>query len=135
MKFMEHFNVSFLINIVFYKSTAIVTTILTIAITIKKKGRTAFTQRGKGTPAIANAPIRTACVGEIRFIVSEPAAQTITANSLPTPRNSPNEPIIGIVAVAKPDDDGIKKDRNIYTIYESAGNTSLLTPLIKISPK
>ena len=112
-----------------------VTIVLTIAITIKKNGRTAFTQRGKGTPAIANAPMRTACVGEIRFIVSEPAAQTMTANSLPTPRNSPNEPIMGMVAVANPDHDGIKKDKNMYTIYARAGNTTLLTPLIKISPK
>lgn len=57
---------------------------------------------GKELLQLLMPPIRTACVGEIRFIVSEPAAQTITANSLPTPRNSPNEPIIGIVAVAKP---------------------------------
>ena len=78
---------------------------------------------------IANAPMRTACVGEIRFIVSEPAAQTMTANSLPTPRNSPNEPIMGMVAVANPDDDGIKKrQKYVYNIcksweYNSANTT------------
>ena len=80
---------------------------------MKKKGRIALTQRGKGTPAIAKAPIKTACVGEIKFMVSDPAAQTMTANYLPTPINSPREPIIGMVAVASPEEDGIKKDRKI----------------------
>lgn len=65
--------------------------------------------------------MRTACVGEIRFIVSEPAAQTMTANSLPTPRNSPNEPIMGMVAVANPDDDGIKKTKICIQYMQELG--------------
>ena len=62
------------------------------------------------TCAIVNAPITTPEVGVIRFTQPDALWYAVTTKLGSTPANLPIGPMIPIVAAARPDVDGIKKD-------------------------
>ena len=73
-------------------------------------GAERFSQSRYETPASANPPINDAMVGAIMLIKPDAVANAATMTSLLEPTKSAIGAITGIVAAAKPDDDGTIND-------------------------
>ena len=85
-------------------------------------GRILFRNLLYGTPAIANPPITDATVGANKFIIPAAVANAVTIRDLSILAKSAIGASIGIDAVAKPDVEGIKKDKGRYTTKATNGN-------------
>ena len=73
-------------------------------------GAERFSQSRYDTPASAKPPIREAIVGAIMLSRPDAVAKAATMTSLLEPTKSAIGAITGIVAAAKPDDDGTMND-------------------------
>ena len=77
----------------------------------KSTFQTNFNQVEYSTFAILKPPITTPEVGVNKFTIPEPAQNTIIITSGDKPNVFVNGAKIGIDTAAKPEDDGIKKDK------------------------